>query len=769
MDNYLDPDYEFACVTAERKKIRLEKDQNEALQKAQGLLSQQFEIELKERQSQLELIQDRISRAQKTLHLLRYALITSYYNRKDLEVTFSDTYNEGENLSVDYQKRIHPALKKLIGKDDSNLAYIYSSGLRSRLKTKQHLLDNSSTTQETIDNNHCASVQEQNELQYEYLPKENEIGKSVDNVRNRRKQKYRILIGNISKWMPSDGSTHKWMVYVRGPKESPNISSIVQKVIFHLHPSYKPNDVVELKSAPFHLSRRGWGEFPLRVKIYFHSSLNKPVDVIHNLKLDRTYSGQQTLGNETVVDIFLYENHNQNEHEGLNNINTSKEDFQHEDQYVHYCQSDEAYLVYDEVKNKEFLTNEVTENEYIIKTEEFDKSIENRDEAYCEHNYCYKDDLIKECSTEETLDQREYDTSSFIIDHDYCLPHSQKETFIKDNSMFKIEKVWSCNAGIEETAMLQSGNVKFLNSAERSDSKNYEVQTSHQYFSQEGWDVLCSTNIEVDNKLISMHKSDSFKFEILLPVHHFKTIIEILPFLFKKLPLVTELAFNPKYKTVHPYAASSLHEYLSWISERRLSAEWFRAKLVKEFIMLTKLSNCEEWNTKSIIMFGRAYGFTPLDNYGIFKKTKYNDYYRLMIEHPQIIKPFQLRSIDCELNIDEEKEEKELEKFPKRSLSKLIDSKIDSECSYIRQCAFDVGIVLKPEELIPGLLFNSSERVILQAVICLAENLIRKARACRVFERNYREGECTLTVEDILKVLHHRPELNFLVAEKSDN
>lgn len=50
------------------------------------------------------------------------------------------------------------------------------------------------------------------------------------------------------------------------------------------------------REQPFHLSRRGWGEFPLRVQIHFQCSANKPVDVIHNLKLDRTYTGRQTLG-----------------------------------------------------------------------------------------------------------------------------------------------------------------------------------------------------------------------------------------------------------------------------------------------------------------------------------------------------------------------------------------------------------------------------------------------------------------------------------------
>lgn len=64
------------------------------------------------------------------------------------------------------------------------------------------------------------------------------------------------------------------------------------------------------RSPPFHIARRGWGEFPLRVRLYFKCSLNKPVDIVHNLKLDKSHSGRQTLGNETVFEMNLFEENN---------------------------------------------------------------------------------------------------------------------------------------------------------------------------------------------------------------------------------------------------------------------------------------------------------------------------------------------------------------------------------------------------------------------------------------------------------------------------
>ena len=123
--------------------------------------------------------------------------------------------------------------------------------------------------------------------------------------------KKRIIVGNTSQFLdPSarstiDGSTHKWMAYVRGPGEESDITSFVKAVRFFLHPSYHPNDIIRISKPPFHLTRYGWGEFPVRVQLEFADKCNKHVDIIHNLVLDRTHTGHQTLGSETVVDLDL--------------------------------------------------------------------------------------------------------------------------------------------------------------------------------------------------------------------------------------------------------------------------------------------------------------------------------------------------------------------------------------------------------------------------------------------------------------------------------
>ena len=49
-------------------------------------------------------------------------------------------------------------------------------------------------------------------------------------------------------------------MYVRGP-EGEDISGLVARVRLELDPSYAPHTMVELTQQPFHLTRRGWGEF----------------------------------------------------------------------------------------------------------------------------------------------------------------------------------------------------------------------------------------------------------------------------------------------------------------------------------------------------------------------------------------------------------------------------------------------------------------------------------------------------------------------------
>lgn len=50
-------------------------------------------------------------------------------------------------------------------------------------------------------------------------------------------------------------------------------------------------------APPFQISKRGWGEFPIRVQLYFHAHLiQKPLQIFHTLVLDKKHTGLQTMG-----------------------------------------------------------------------------------------------------------------------------------------------------------------------------------------------------------------------------------------------------------------------------------------------------------------------------------------------------------------------------------------------------------------------------------------------------------------------------------------
>ena len=74
---------------------------------------------------------------------------------------------------------------------------------------------------------------------------------------------------------------------ILGCKLFPDVSDVVSKVRFFIHQTYAPNNVIDVVHPPYHLIRRGWGEFPARVQIHFkgRSGVNKPVDVMHSIKV----------------------------------------------------------------------------------------------------------------------------------------------------------------------------------------------------------------------------------------------------------------------------------------------------------------------------------------------------------------------------------------------------------------------------------------------------------------------------------------------------
>ncbi|CAN0554902.1 unnamed protein product, partial [Ectocarpus sp. 12 AP-2014] len=85
-------------------------------------------------------------------------------------------------------------------------------------------------------------------------------------------------------------------VFVRGPNGE-DISYFVSKVVFTLHPSFAEatrgrlvfdmlcGADVDITSPPFEVTEMGWGEFEAKMTMHFKDPNEKPVDVLHQLRL----------------------------------------------------------------------------------------------------------------------------------------------------------------------------------------------------------------------------------------------------------------------------------------------------------------------------------------------------------------------------------------------------------------------------------------------------------------------------------------------------
>ncbi|KAF9188570.1 YEATS domain-containing protein 2 [Haplosporangium sp. Z 767] len=137
----------------------------------------------------------------------------------------------------------------------------------------------------------------------------------LDTVGSRFYVKRRMVIGNVSKYLPENKRDprlkdfpYKWMIYVDGTPKPEDITAYISKVEFHLHESYKPNHIITVSEPPFHLSRYAWGETQIKVRLFFHDARNKPVEIYHRLALDPTHCGRQVHGRERHVDLELDRN-----------------------------------------------------------------------------------------------------------------------------------------------------------------------------------------------------------------------------------------------------------------------------------------------------------------------------------------------------------------------------------------------------------------------------------------------------------------------------
>ncbi|XP_047231841.1 protein ENL isoform X2 [Girardinichthys multiradiatus] len=86
----------------------------------------------------------------------------------------------------------------------------------------------------------------------------------------------------LKKKVTSEGFTHDWMVFVRGP-ETGDIQHFVERVVFRLHDSFpKPKRVC--KDPPYKVEESGYAGFIMPIEVYFKNK-EEPKRVIFNYDL----------------------------------------------------------------------------------------------------------------------------------------------------------------------------------------------------------------------------------------------------------------------------------------------------------------------------------------------------------------------------------------------------------------------------------------------------------------------------------------------------
>ncbi|XP_036707515.1 YEATS domain-containing protein 2 isoform X7 [Balaenoptera musculus] len=266
-----DPDYEDVSVALPNKRHKAIENsaRDAAVQKIETIIKEQFALEMKNKEHEIEVIDQRLIEARRMMDKLRACIVANYYASAGLLKV-----SEGSK-TCDTMVFNHPAVKKFLESPSRSSS---PANQRSETPSANHSESDSLSQHNDFlsdkDTNSNLDIEERLSSNTEQRPSRN-TGRDTSGITGSHKTEQR----NTD--LTGDETSR---LFVKKTIVVGNVS----------------------KEPPFHLTRRGWGEFPVRVQVHFKDSQNKRIDIIHNLKLDRTYTGLQTLGAETVVDVELH-------------------------------------------------------------------------------------------------------------------------------------------------------------------------------------------------------------------------------------------------------------------------------------------------------------------------------------------------------------------------------------------------------------------------------------------------------------------------------
>lgn len=109
--------------------------------------------------------------------------------------------------------------------------------------------------------------------------------------------------------------THRWRIFLMDYSTSFSVKRHIKAIRFILHPSYHPNDKIVVRDRTmryhnghevnsFSLEGVGWGEFPVRCQLLFWDPKNKPVEIVHLLRIKNS-SSKWTISSERIIPLNI--------------------------------------------------------------------------------------------------------------------------------------------------------------------------------------------------------------------------------------------------------------------------------------------------------------------------------------------------------------------------------------------------------------------------------------------------------------------------------
>uniref|UniRef100_A0A2A4K180 YEATS domain-containing protein n=1 Tax=Heliothis virescens TaxID=7102 RepID=A0A2A4K180_HELVI len=821
-EEYHDPDYPEApvCVKEEPQGVSDE----EKVEKIKDIIRREFLNELEIRENEVMLIDQRMTTSRRLLHRLRYALVNSYYKDQKLMLTNGQIQdeiaaqpeprarNEVSTILRDGQRRLHPSVRKLLGKQTVDLDEIFKTR-GPRNKTRK---DYSAMLQKR---NYTISADTTKTLRPDRKPDEVELEEAcssrpkkvprhlepkITNVvtldevtRNKMKYRYRIVIGNTSKYAPAasraDRSTHKWLLYVRGPAAAPDLSAVVTAVRVRLHHSYAPHHTVHIHKPPYHVSRRGWGEFPAKVELHFAlPERNRPACVEHTIKLDRNYTGLQTLGAETVIDVWLYSTPEMLQYE-FKETNETEIQQPAEEQKL-------TEIVPETIENTDTHTEnwmeffskgptEVDVDEMII------KPIKKEPEEPKPELINNIDNTVQECTqelnikTEKEFDKVDADLPNEILNQPaspkkrimkYIDPTTGKIYYLEMDRALDLSKVQEIVINNTKTAKIspiksnglknvrKKKGVSLLKPEVKNMLKNESVKT-HNFAHIENDHCYLATPRKYDSVANVEVKKEKSLFNTLCEnVARLNNVRCGVNYLIKKIPLITDQARDQDFVKHFPFVVETEEKYWKLDFAKRRNIEWSRAKLINR-ILTDHLPTSEPiWRTKQILTYCRLHGYFPIrtDTMNIKSEPEEWSSYDLdsirtdnsikeSYPNPSDINTLSVFNIsefsdqndsvvdqvsdDEEVDVVSSGTRKRMETDVGGDAGVLTPLPVDDEEDrmrflYVERKCADIGIELRNEDVGNGYSYSAAHAVLVSALRSFAEELLRGALAHRLRE-----------------------------------